>query len=346
MAEPNTCHTVTSAPLDNIRAVPLDLAKQLLQETGYIPDGETGYGKFLLEYQTQSLFPRCITKHSGPSTSPYKDHAPASKAIAHLKEHGIKTGYYVSTVLNYEKFQSLRNSHIIPSGIKMLVYIPSPLSVASAFHESRYLSDIASIYKKGLLKDIQDLSTHMKEQTGLDHIAIQIDIGGELPLASSPSRHSQSFKKQDMMKAILEMVREINPSIEVGLHFALDQLDISITTSLLETSIATVLHVLHNAPNRIKWLRFPLTGTGSVNLWEELSRDYEIISALKKQNVQLRFTQVHPNQAQLAIDHLERCGFELLQGKLEVEKKIADLKGEQVQLCLQDMQQYKIEKNL
>ncbi|SCO91205.1 uncharacterized protein FRV6_15333 [Fusarium oxysporum] len=344
MAEPNTFNTVTSTPFNNIRAIPLDLTKQLLQETGYVPDGETGYGKFLLEYQTQSLFPRCIREHSGPSASPDKDHTPASRAIAHLKENVIKTGYYVSTALNYQRFQSLRNSHIIPSGVKMLVYIPSPLSIASAFHESGYLSDIASIYKKGLLQDMEDLSAYTTEQTGHDHIAIQIDIGGELPLASSPSRHSQVFKKLDMMKTILEMICEINPSIEVGLHFALDQLDTSITTSLLETSIATVLHVLHNAPNRIKWLKFPLTGTGSVNVWKELSRNYEIISALKKQNVQLRFTQAHPEQAQLAVDRLERCGFELLRGKLQIEKKIVDLTGEHVQFCLQSMQQYESEK--
>ncbi|ESZ96092.1 hypothetical protein SBOR_3569 [Sclerotinia borealis F-4128] len=180
-----------------------------------IPDGEPGNrGNFVL--WQRSVFYRYPYLVRSLYFSLAKDPGPIPIAPEKIKLMPI--GYDDAAIDSYAKFCRLRDSGVIPKGVRFQVSLPTPINVLHVSIEPAYQEALEPIYTKALLRAVR----RIQDEIPAEDLAIQWDVAVEFAFLEgivSPPPHWIMALRDCIVTRIIDLAKAIDPSVELGFHF-------------------------------------------------------------------------------------------------------------------------------
>lgn len=181
-----------------------------------VPDGETGDRSNFIAWQ-HPVFPiETVQPRWGgqPSTASNQK----IYSIADIKP----TGYDDRAIASYRDFCKLRETGIIPHGVRFQVCMPTPLSVIRGFIETEFCSQLEPLYEKRML----DAISMVQKEIPASDLTIQFDLPTEIAvLESDRGRMNDPYFeayfspiKEGILDRILRLVSAVGQDAKIGFH--------------------------------------------------------------------------------------------------------------------------------
>ncbi|KAI9646796.1 hypothetical protein NHQ30_004795 [Ciborinia camelliae] len=192
-----------------------------------IPDGKPGNrGNFVLR---QRGVYKGVYKYPYLVRSLYFSLAkdPSSIPVSPKKILLMPIGYDEAVIDLYATFFRLRDSGVIPKGVRFRVSLPTPINVLHVSIEPAYQKALEPTYKRPLLKAIR----RVQYEIPAEDLAIQWDVAVEFAFLEgivSPPPHTSGNSllfqlimgsKDSVMNRVLDLANAVDPSVDLGFHF-------------------------------------------------------------------------------------------------------------------------------
>lgn len=250
-------HLVGSIGLDDTNTVFRTLADILGDKARRYPDGETGVRHYWVIWQGQ-VFARHPDFEAAGKSSPIN---PGSAVPEKFRLHdGVdpaklqieSIGYADEALRSYAKFSELRNSGVIPSGVRFQVSLPTPLAVVAAFIAPENCVDVEPAYDQAIQRDLIGIVAGIPNED----LAIQWDVcievvayDGGMPLYDSePLSHAT--------KVVSKMAALIPDAVDVGIHLCYGDPGHKhiVEPKDLGTSVKFANVLVAESPRRLDWI--------------------------------------------------------------------------------------------
>ncbi|MCJ1358751.1 MAG: hypothetical protein MMC33_008751 [Icmadophila ericetorum] len=234
--KPSTVHLVGSVPLGSAEEVFTTALKDLPKRLRRIPDGETGERNGFVAWQMGVFPPKVSAIGAAPPTISRTGEDTKSVGWdgwvigASEKNEEVKctiedikpTGYDDNAIASYDTFVKLRESGVIPKGVRFQVSLPTPCNTIWACVDERFRAQVEPLYEKRLLDSLRRIQDTIPARD----VAIQLDLAMDVAFIE----HERGYLKipifqsyfEPAMKCVIERVvrisNAVDKNVELGYH--------------------------------------------------------------------------------------------------------------------------------
>lgn len=234
--KPSAVHFVGSVPLGSAEEVFTTTLEKLPKQIQRVPDGETGDRNGFVAWQ-MGIFPPQVSAIGAapPTVSRTGDDAKSVRwdewnVGASQADGGIKctledikpTMYDDRAIASYEVFVKLRESGVIPNGVRFQVSLPTPVNTLWAAVDQRYRVQVEPLYETRLLDSLR----RIQETIPARDLAIQWDASIDIAFIEYERGNLKVpvFKPyfepamEGVIDRVVRMSNAVDKDVELGYH--------------------------------------------------------------------------------------------------------------------------------
>ena len=276
--KPSTVHLVGSVPLGSAEEVFTTTLGKLPKQLQRVPDGETGERNGFVAWQMGVFPPQVSVIGAAPPTASRTGEdaksvgweewslgaSPADEEVKCTLEDIKPTQYDDRAITSYEAFLKLRESGVIPKGVRFQVSLPTPVNTLWAAVDQRYRVQVEPLYETRLLESLRRIQKIIPARD----LAIQWDIAIDIALIEYERGNLKVpvFKPyfepamEGVMDRVVRMSNAVDKDVELGYHLCYGDLghqhfvqpkDLGLVVELANEIVKRVDHA-------VSWVHMPV----------------------------------------------------------------------------------------
>ena len=220
MSQPTSVHLVGSVPFSSAKEVFLKSIQALPNRLARIPDGETGSRDNFIAWQLFVFPPQVRGTHFRGGQQPQEERTDFECTLDHIRP----TQYDVVALESYQTFCELRESGVIPQGVRFQVSLPTPINGTWNLVDFAHRERVEPLYAERLVQDMNRLQDAVPARD----LAIQFDVAVEFAYLEYERgrlvEEAPIFKpyfspvKEGVLRRIEALASAVRRDVQLGFH--------------------------------------------------------------------------------------------------------------------------------
>lgn len=215
VSNPKGVHLVGSVPLDSAEEVFRTVCGIVGDHVRRVPDGETGPRRLWISYQLERLLEHEAFEQ-GPPAMP--DAPPTVRLREGVDPESVEfddLGYASVLRESFDTFDRLQSEGVIPSGVRFLAALPTPLANIWAWlGQDPNIAVLAPRYEEAMHREVSQLVEYVPH----DRLAVQWDVCVEVWIYEGWVPYPVPDPKGDVVAHVARVGGWIPPDVELGFH--------------------------------------------------------------------------------------------------------------------------------